>query len=527
MPITAKDPFSETAADLAKSETQASQPNATGAEVPVTVHASRYSTASKGAAKLPPIHEETRTVIIFPQGAVVRLSAAVTPGELVVLTNNRTGSDVICRVTDVKTQPGIQNYVHLEFTQRALDFWQESMSARQNTPARTPARSNAAGTAAPVQATITSGRPPQPPQEIEPLASASVPASDVKSAPASLPKITSLADGLTADAGESSKSPVKPRASEMRSSVARAHTPPIAPSFRPQLQPFEGSIPRKSTSKNTVIFAVAAVVLLAICGVTATILLRQDHVTGVTLSFSNSSGAATPEPLPPASIPDAQTFNSVPQANAFEAPAPAHTPALPKNSSTDASVPQLAPVHALAEAPKVVTDQPKSEIEPQPTIQPPPRATLNVGKIAAPKIKTAAQLNAPEPPPVLTTDANSLPSVVPENFNPAARVGGVAPPVPAAAVPVKGGQLQQPKLLSSVPAVYPSLARSQRLQGDVIIDALIDANGNVASMKVLNGNALLQNAATDALRRWKYKPAMLDGEPIPIHINVTITFRLN
>lgn len=94
MPSTAKDSLFEatTAEGTAKNEIQGSQPSdAIGAEVPVTIHASRYSAASKGAGKLPPVHEETRTVIIFPQGAVVRLSAMVTPGELVVVTNNRTG----------------------------------------------------------------------------------------------------------------------------------------------------------------------------------------------------------------------------------------------------------------------------------------------------------------------------------------------------------------------------------------------------------------------------------------------------
>jgi hypothetical protein len=127
MPGTAKDVFSEAgiSGDAATIEAQGSQASsASGAEIPVTVHASRYSSASKGTGKLPPVHEDTRTVIIFPQGAVVRLSATVTLGELVVLTNTRTGADVICRVTSVKTQPGIQNYVHLEFTQRALDFWE-------------------------------------------------------------------------------------------------------------------------------------------------------------------------------------------------------------------------------------------------------------------------------------------------------------------------------------------------------------------------------------------------------------------
>ena len=112
MQSTAKDPLSEVASAL-NNEGQSSPANAAGAEIPVTVHASRYSASSKGAGKLPPVHEETRTVIIFPQGAVVRLSATVTPGELVVLTNKRTGADVICRVTSVKTQPGIQNYVRI------------------------------------------------------------------------------------------------------------------------------------------------------------------------------------------------------------------------------------------------------------------------------------------------------------------------------------------------------------------------------------------------------------------------------
>ena len=86
--------------------------------------------------------------------------------------------------------------------------------------------------------------------------------------------------------------------------------------------------------------------------------------------------------------------------------------------------------------------------------------------------------------------------------------------------------MQQPKLLSSAAAVYPPLARAQGAQGDVTIDALIDANGKVSATNVLSGNPLLQKAAVDSLRLWKYQPAKLNGEPIPIHINVTISFHL-
>jgi len=83
---------------------QASQrTDAVGVEIPVVVHASRYSGTARGAGKtLPPVHEDTYSVIVFPQGAVVRLASTVMTGELVVLTNQRSGADALCRVVNVK-----------------------------------------------------------------------------------------------------------------------------------------------------------------------------------------------------------------------------------------------------------------------------------------------------------------------------------------------------------------------------------------------------------------------------------------
>jgi protein TonB len=512
MPITANDPFSETAADLAKTESQGPQPGASGAEIPVTVHASRYSAAAKGAAKLPPIHEETSTVIIFPQGAVVRLSATVTPGELVVLTNTRTGSDVICRVTNVKTQPGIQNYVHLEFTQRALDFWQEPAATPQVTPIR-KAPSSATPQLVP---TTASPRTSPTTQQADPAANISATVAEMKPVPVAIPQITSLADGPASPSEIAKPHATKARISEPISSAAPVSKPAFVPSSRPQLQPFESSLPKKSSSKSVVVFAVAAVVLLTVCAVTATVLLRQDRTAGSPLTLSTSSGAAKPTPPPEAAAP-ATPINSSAQA---KAPEPVSAPPSQERPAA-IPTPQLTPVRA-AEPPKTIlteTLRSKVELAPHPAAQPPARPALNVGKIAAPRSKAAAQLSSAEPPPVLASEPGALPNLVSE-------VRATAP-APAVTAPVKGGQLQQPKLLSSVSAVYSSLARSQRLQGDVTIDALIDANGNVASMKILSGNALLQSAATDALRRWKYQPARLDGQPIPVHINVTITFRLN
>jgi len=77
-----------------------------------------------------------------------------------------------------------------------------------------------------------------------------------------------------------------------------------------------------------------------------------------------------------------------------------------------------------------------------------------------------------------------------------------------------------------VPPSYPVLAKSQHISGDVRVDALIDANGRVTTMKVVSGPTLLHQAAMDALRQWKYQPATLNGNTVPMHLTVTIQFRL-
>ena len=214
MPSTAKDSIPETVATAAvdKNEAQPSQPNgALGAEIPVTIHASRYSGASKSAGKLPPVHEETRTVIIFPQGAVVRLSATVTPGELVVLTNKRSGADVVCRVTSIKTQPGIQNYVNLEFAQRAVGFWEESRPSEQANPAEqlTAASTSPAVVPPPPPTPITAAFKAPPPviapviAEESPAMRSPMPAAEVKSVSAQPLRVTPLADVSAGESGSS------------------------------------------------------------------------------------------------------------------------------------------------------------------------------------------------------------------------------------------------------------------------------------------------------------------------------------
>ena len=533
MPSTAKDPLSEVASAL--NEAESSQPgNPASAEIPVTVHASRYSSASKGAAKLPPVHEETRTVIIFPQGAVVRLSASVNPGELVVLTNKRSGADVICRVTSVKTQPGIQNYVHLEFTQRALDYWEEGAASERSNASGKPPATTGAATPSPTPITLGYRTPGSPVQEALPAAKASVPAVELKPAAASLPKVTPLADVPAAAAEKESEEAQAAQmpVSEISASPAVVQKQPhVMPLRVPRLQPFEPVLTQdKNGSKAVILFAIAAVVLLAIGAVGGAIFLRRDRGASVAQQFPSAPLPTSPAPVAMPSPSEAPIVNtSAGKANSFEPAAsvpakssPAETPARPAPIRAVVEAPKAGaePPKAAVESPRAAVDPPKAEVQPQPV--PAARPAINLGKISAPNVK-ATQLNSSAPPPVLPAEGNAFPSIVSEAT---AHTDGLGSAQPAPPVPVKGGQLQRPKLLTSVAAVYPPLARAQHVQGDVVIDALIDATGKVAATKVITGNPLLQSAAVDSLRLWKYQPARLNGEAIPIHINVAITFHL-
>ena len=106
--------------------------------------------------------------------------------------------------------------------------------------------------------------------------------------------------------------------------------------------------------------------------------------------------------------------------------------------------------------------------------------------------------------------------------------GAIAPPAPEAPQgPVRirvGGALKPPRLVSSVLPVYPSMARETGIEGEVVVDTTISETGKVTTMKVLSGPAVLRQSALDALRQWKYAPSMLNGQPIPVQMTVTIKF---
>jgi protein TonB len=113
----------------------------------------------------------------------------------------------------------------------------------------------------------------------------------------------------------------------------------------------------------------------------------------------------------------------------------------------------------------------------------------------------------------------------------------VAPPVPPKPVEVapaaptlvrRGGDVMKSSLTHQVTPVYPLLAVKSRTEGAVTIEAVITRQGTIdpTRVRVLKGHILLDQAAIDAILQWRYKPTLLNGEPVEILTNISINFTL-
>lgn len=101
------------------------------------------------------------------------------------------------------------------------------------------------------------------------------------------------------------------------------------------------------------------------------------------------------------------------------------------------------------------------------------------------------------------------------------------PPPPRRQDPVRvGGDVKPPERLSYRPPVYPHIAVAARVEGTVILEATIDANGVVQNVTVLRSVPMLDRAAVEAVQQWRYTPTRLNGQAVPVIMTVTVTFSL-
>ena len=90
-----------------------------------------------------------------------------------------------------------------------------------------------------------------------------------------------------------------------------------------------------------------------------------------------------------------------------------------------------------------------------------------------------------------------------------------------------GGEIQQPELIHRVNPVYPELARRARLEGVVVLQAIIDKQGDVKDVEILRGLGLgLDGSAMEAVLQWKYVPTYYNGRPVEVILTVTVIFEL-
>ena len=626
-------------------------------EVPVTVNGAR---ALEGE-KREPFSESTKTVLVFNNGAVIRLGSVVAPGQLLFLTNQKTKKEVICQVLKSKSDPKTSGYVELEFTEPVTGFWglrfpadhaalratlrshaespeflrtgmesippvvvaaqmdstkvppaasiqfktelkaderssnrtdflasaeaptetpkvessklQEQLSAlmlaEQTAPGARPsssdeggghkalsdstaklfelAEANSTGNAAPenpVAKTLsTPNREPsigekpvlkteelKVPSWLEPLAHSA--------AASSRPH--------KADTKDDSRSATEPPKSEIQEKPPKPAAGPrkavkAAPVFGNTLLGQSASAPTAAPGgKGVLVAAIAAGILVAAAG--ATWYLSQPPALSLpTASLSTLPAPATPTP-PPAPSTESNLASSPQQTSQdtgsdSAARLPLQTPSAKAGSSAKENSVSASSTGQLKAQPAVMSERvPKASAgtdagvaamnaSPTDAVEPDAKKpSLGKVRLAKPKVGRNRQSSGVVAPTLTEADGQAVPAGAAMD----AALGTEAaaqPSAPASPTPV-GGDVKPARLLSSVPPVYPPMARSQHVAGDVRIDASIDANGRVSSMKVISGPALLHQAAMEALRQWKYQPATLNGSAVAMHLTVTIQFHL-
>jgi protein TonB len=103
--------------------------------------------------------------------------------------------------------------------------------------------------------------------------------------------------------------------------------------------------------------------------------------------------------------------------------------------------------------------------------------------------------------------------------------GGSTAPTPTTPT-TSSSQIQPPVKLVDVRPVYPPEAQAARVQGVVILEAVIGTDGHIQNVTALRSIPLLDQAAIDAVRQWVYSPELVNGQPVAITITVTVNFTL-
>jgi protein TonB len=172
---------------------------------------------------------------------------------------------------------------------------------------------------------------------------------------------------------------------------------------------------------------------------------------------------------------------------------------------------------------------------------PPPPPAAPVKTVRAPKI---VQLNKMVAPTVIPKNVAIVKDEAPVIYTNGGGVdggtgngvlsgiigsGGSGPPPPPTKAPSRirvGGNVQAASLVNKVTPQYPPIAKTAHVSGTVILHAIIAKDGSIQELQYMSGPPLLMKSAMDAVREWRYKPTMLNGDPVEVDTTISVVFSL-
>jgi periplasmic protein TonB len=138
------------------------------------------------------------------------------------------------------------------------------------------------------------------------------------------------------------------------------------------------------------------------------------------------------------------------------------------------------------------------------------------------------------PPPVMSAGVvGGVPGGIPGGQM-GGVIGGIISSTPVAVPKVATPQrvrvsqgVTQGLLIRKIQPNYPPLARQARIQGSVLLQAEISKDGTIENLHLISGHPMLAPAAIEAVKQWKYKPYILNGEPVEVETQITVNFTLS
>ena len=443
------------------------RPNPIAAEIPVNASGTR---PKSGGTERELFSEDTETVLTFEDGAVIRLLAPVTPGQLIFLTNLVTNQEVVCEVLRKRLLRPAGCYVELQFTEHKKGFWDTPQAGQGQTAATKRAE------------TVDSSK-----KSLETLVSevkellAKKPAPERNAAAETTP--TDQVEGKAAEAeSDDASDDLLPKPELDFSQVPSAAR---AKQADPRL--LQKPIPVVGATTRKLAWALMAVVLL---GVGA----RYGHW----VDFAPRPKAEAVKPSgQPESVPQTESTQVGAKDAATKRGAGEETTAA--RNGTAAAAPATG---AIAEKSALEAGKVHAESAEPPT---------------APGNESAAETAKAQP----GTKAN-------ERRGKSETSATVQAKVPAKAAEPKGeGPLVPAKLLKSVNPVYPPDAMRGFITGDVKAEVEVEPTGHAGDVKVLSGPTQLREAAMEAVKKYQFSPATRGGKAVPSKAIVTVKFWFN